>query len=376
MQIGELFVNLGIKGSDKTVGAITNVKKGLSETASVSLEAKAAIVSAMYALERLFQTSGSRGTSLTNFNALTGESVQMLQKWEYAGQQAGVSAQEFEGSLKAVKSAMTNMLLGKGAPEGLGLLANKVGFDPKKARETFYVLEQMQKFARSMPADVGNAVLKSFGGSESVIAAMRRNAYRPEIFARAPVYSDKELGALDRANIAWSNLGTKIEMAMGRFNAAHGGQLVKDISMITDSVLKLINAFQKLAENTHFFAALSKTLEIIASSIERTAVVLGGSEKDRTKLGDQIIKNLNEKDTRPLYQKLGLSYGDVGGLLKDIGGAPISRSPQSTSQGQKVEVNQTLNFQHEGKDHVKTGDSVKKAAQHFLRQSPVQGQAS
>src|ERR1700744_4238817 len=104
MDIGSLFLNLGIKGSEKTVGALTDVKKGLGELGSMSLEAKAGIVAAMYALEQLFATSGKAGTDLTNFNAITGESVKTLQQYQYAARQVGVSNQEVEGSFKTLQS--------------------------------------------------------------------------------------------------------------------------------------------------------------------------------------------------------------------------------------------------------------------------------
>lgn len=256
MNIGELFLNIGITGADKTVGALSGVKKGLGEVASMSLEAKAGILAAMYGLERMMSISGQAGTNLTNFGALTGLSAQNLQKWQYAARQAGVSGEELTGSLKGVQNTMTNMLMGKGAPEGMGIVARAVGFDPKRARDSFYVMEQLQKAAQKLPQDLGNNVLKSFGLSEGTISAMRRNAFNPGVMSHAPAYSDKELGALDKANIGWSNLGQKIEMAFGHFNAKHGGQLVNDISKLTTEVFKLVDAFTMLAEKLKLFKVI------------------------------------------------------------------------------------------------------------------------
>jgi len=165
MTIAELFVNLGVKGADSAGKALGGVKGGLGEVKSMSLEAKAALVGVIYGLERMMSNSAQLGTSLTNFNALTGISAQQLQQWQYAARQAGVAGEEMTGSMKAVQSTMANMLMGKGAPEGMAMLANKVGFDPARARDTAYVLGQLQKFAQSVPQDVGNAMIKSFGVS-------------------------------------------------------------------------------------------------------------------------------------------------------------------------------------------------------------------
>lgn len=367
MNIAELFVNLGIKGSEKTVGALTNVGKGLGEVKSMSLEAKAGIVAAMYALERLVATSGAAGTGLTNFNAFTGLSARQLQQWQYAARQAGVTGEEFAGSVKSVQTAMTNMMMGKGAPEGLGLLANKVGFDPKKARDTFYVLEQLQKFARTVPNDIGNSVMKSFGLSEGTIAAMRRNSFSPELMARAPIYSDKEINSLNQANVAWSNLGNKIEMAIGHFNSKHGMQLVGDITKITNAVLKLTESLIKMGEKFKVFDAVAKVMNVTAEAIESKPGTVLGEKHLEKKLWNWLTGSGKAPDSP-----------GIPGMQPEqqiVPTAPFVPSVTSGAQ-QNINVKQDLHFQHDGKDHVRTADSVKKAVQESYRQMSAQGQGS
>lgn len=405
MNVGELFVNLGIKGSEKTVGALTSVKTQLGEAKSMSLEMKAAIVGAIYAFERMFRASGMMGTGLTNFNALTGLSARQLQQWQYAARQAGVANEEFTGSLKAVQNSMTNMLLGKGAPEGLAMVANKVGFDARKARDTFYVMEQLQKFAKTAPADMGNAVLKSFGLGEGTIAAMRRNAFNPAAFAKAPTYSQGEIKNLDQANIAWSNLGNKVEMAFGRFNAKHGQQLVRDISKVTDSVIRLAEALTVLGEKMKVFDAVSWFFDQLAGSASEFT---GWLEGKRSFWGEELDEKGKVKGER---SATGKTFGNFFDMIGSVGGrkdtgqgdvfqkkinesvrgikpiwdsshrtssraiAPKAPTMQKAGNQQNVNINQNLNFQHEGKDAKQTADSVKKANQDAYRQFS-QGQAS
>lgn len=380
MTVGELFVNLGIKGSEKTVGALTNVKKGMGDVASVSLEAKAAIIGAMYALERLSAQSGAMGTNLANFNALTGLNVKSLQQWQFAARQAGLSGDEFAGSIKALQSNMTNMLLGKGAPEGMGLLASTVGFDPKRARDTFYVLEQLQKFAQKVPPDIAKNVMSTFGISEGTIAAMRRNAFEANIFRKAPIYSDREIAMLDRANIAWSNLGMKIEMAIGKFNARHGLQLINDISNITTQVVKLGEEFTKLSEKISLFEGLGHAAEGFANVLKLINELLDRLGGGTAKKGDLLY-------TSPGQSLLpGFADSPVGKFFRELVGGDVAPPPQflhlplPINPGQKtpqnINVHQTLEFRHPGTDHLKTADSVRKAVQDSYRQMSAQGQGS
>lgn len=399
MNIAELFVSLGIKGSEKTIGALSNVRKGLGEVSSMSLEAKAGILAAVYGLERLMSASAAMGTGLTNFSALTGLSAKSLQQWQYAARQAGESNDEFTGSLKAVQNSMTNMLLGKGAPEGLALVAKATkDFDPTRVRDTFYVMQELQKAAQTLPKDLGNQALKSFGLSDATIAAMRRNAFRPEVFAKAPTYGDREIGQLDRANIAWSNLGNKIQMAIGHFNARHGLQLVKDISVMTDSVVHLAEALEKLSEKFKLFEIVSHGIEGVANTFKLIGEIIdkfnGGSSKKGDLLyvppGQEMVPGWHDSPAGKFFRDL-LGGGEEA---PKAGAAPDHKIPVPAEydpkraiappvapvipQGatQNINVNQSLNFQHEGKEHKKTADSVKKAVQDSYRQMAAQGQGA
>lgn len=376
MNIAEFWVNLGVKGSEKTVGALSNVKKGLGEVSSMSLEAKAGILAALYGLEQMTAMSGRAGTGLTNFAALTGLSAQSLQQWQYAARQAGVSSEELTGSLKGVQQGMTNMLLGKGAPEGLAVLANSVGFDAKRARDTFYVMGQMQKAAQSLPADIGNSVLKSMGASEGTIAAMRRNAFSPTAFKNAPHYSDKEIHSLDRANIGWSNLGNHIEMAIGHMNAAHGGKLVSDITKIVDAVLKLSEALIVLSDRLKVFEALGGALNAIANFIKVVNADLNVATGNADK---------NNKD--PLMREAGASLGVLGKLPGraldsfnstagngnwwiDMVNSGLSSAQSKAMQvhNKNYNINQTITHHGDAKDTKAVKDTHRASVNHAYRQ--------
>lgn len=370
MNIAELFVNLGIKGADKTVSALGSVKKGLGEVSSMSLEAKAGILAAMYGLERMAAVSGATGTGLTNFAALTGLSAKTLQQWQYAARQAGVSGEELTGSLKAVQNSMINMLLGKGAPEGLGIVSKAVGFDPKKARDSFYVMEQLQKAAQALPKDVGNQVLKSFGISEGTVAAMRRNAFNPDIMSKAPMYGDNEIASLNKSNIAWSNLGNKIEMAFGHFNAKHGQQLVSDISKIVDEVMKFVEALNTLAEKLKIFEVIGE--------------VFDGLTKSMRLLNGESIEAIEKSDKKKHH------FGDGTWWMNAVNGAedslinlsstknlaPSLPPVQGGAASNVTNIHQNIVHHGDAKDTKAVKDTHKAAINQAYRQRSAQRQGS
>lgn len=371
MTIAEFFVNIGVKGDGSANKALSGVKTGLGEVKSMSLEAKAAVLGAIYAFEKMMSASSQQGTSLLNFSSLTGMSAQALQQWQYAARQAGVDGDELTGSLKAVQSAMMDTLQTGNAPEGMVMVANKTKMktDADSLRDTAYVMQNLQKFAQSVPADVGNRMLKSFGLSEGTIAAMRRNAFTPEMMAKAPTYSDREIGTLNKADVAWKNLGAQIQMAFGHFNAKHGLELVRDLTMITKSVERLANSLVTLAEKGQIFFAFGESIKGLSQLMDlmngKSLAEVTKPDKGKRALGEgtwwmNAVEGAEDK------------YLD---LKSNKFAPPPVQKPDLPFQ-HHVEVTQNLNFQHEGKDAKKTAGSVHQAVKHAYRQYSAQGQGS
>lgn len=384
MKIGELFLDLGIKGTDKTLNSIVGVKKGLSDTASMSLEAKAAIIGTMYALERLFATSGKAGTTLTNFNALTGESVQTLQKYQYAGRQVGISNEETANSFKTLQTAMTKTMLGQGNPSGLARVSLLTGGITQKDIQDYMknpelLIQRLEQYA-AKEKDIGlrNETLKSFGLGDNFISGLSRNAFRPDALNKAPTYSDKEVSQLDKANIAWSNLGTKIEMAVGHFNARHGVELVNDFSKITTQVVKLAEAFTRLAEKIHLFDGIGKVFE------GWTKIFSGATSTVNQFQTPQGRREL-ASDAKNFVSEMPGTFLEIGKDLASWGNqirkevfspTPPKGGLQGSTVSQQNDVVINNHFQHPGTDHNMTSHSMKHAVNQAMRQLGSQYQVT
>lgn len=368
MTIAELFVNLSIKGGDQAAKSVSAVTRSMGGLASGALVAQAGIMAVFYGLERLMSHSASAGNALAQFSDLTGLSTKNLQQWQYAARQAGVSSEELTGSVKAVQGAMTNMLLGKGEPEGLGLLANKVGFDMSRARDTFYVMGQLQKLAKEVPADMANNIMKSFGISDGTLLAMRKQAFSMEQLSRAPTYSTGQIEQLQKVGVAWANVSAKIEMAIGKMTAKDGAKIVADISKVVDQIIRLSEELVKLSDRLRIFELIGMAFEgwgkifnLINGGVES---MMGPEEKGGKK--EPLRDVINRKIDAAMDSILSLKAGAVPAL------APVSNG----NKNQEINVNQTLNFQHDGKDAKRTGDSVHKAVRDAVRQMSAQAQGT
>ncbi len=323
MEIAELFVSLGIKGSDKTVKAFEQIEGGLKKTAAMSIEAKAAIVGAGYALQSLFAQSGAQGTALSQFGALMGGGIQTLQKYQYAARQVGIANEDTEATFKNLAATATKQRLGLATPALFGTVSAKVGGLTGKELQDFehkpeLYLQKLQQYAQA-EKDIGvrNQALRSFGLSDQMIAALSQKSFTQDKMKGAPTYSDKEVANLNSANIAWSNLGTKIQMAIGHFNAAHGGALVRGFSILVDLGVRLANGLVRVAEKTKFFDTLKYVFDKIEQSIPTVVAAIA-------KLGPIIDETIN--DAIRLAKAIGgitgqsISFGGFQKQMQKVGG--------------------------------------------------------
>lgn len=263
MNIAELFVDLGVKGSDKSVKQVREVRTGLKDVASSGMLAKTMLVGVMYGMQRLMSHSGQAGATLEQFANLTGLSTDKLQRWQYAAKMSNLSAEEMTGSIKGVQQAMARMSLMGEAPMGFGMLANTVGFDMGKIDDTFYVMDKLKEFAKSTTSHSaqGNEFLKSFGLSEGSISFLRSSNIEIDKLNSGLFYSEKGQKALAGVNAGFSKLGHNIEKSIGDLTLKYGPQLLKDLNMLIPKIMQLTKSFADLANSLGVFKYIGMAFE-------------------------------------------------------------------------------------------------------------------
>lgn len=284
MTIAELFITLGVKGSDKANRELKTTKTGLNDIKSSSLAAKAAILGVIYGIERLSMGVAREGAGLTEFAEATGLSIEQLQKWQYATRQFGVDAGEVEQSVRGIQNAMTDMLLGKGAPAGIEIIGQRVGLDQSKVRDTFYVLEKLQEFAKSNDeVDVNKRLLANFGISDKMFQALRR-ARSDVKNIKADMFKGGEARQLERVNAAWENLGRSIKLTLGHVVASKG----------IFAIGALGNSFKVLKEFGGWLTDVTKKYEVLGIAAAAVAVSIGLAFAPLTTIATGLILLLDQ----------------------------------------------------------------------------------
>lgn len=356
MKIGELFVELGAKGDKKLLAGLKSINKGMRSIKETSLGTKAAIAAATFAVERMTRFSTNMGASYEEFAGYTGMSAQMLQKWQYAGRQANVTNEQVQSSFMGVSKAMGAMMLGKGAPEGLAVLSDTVGFEIDKAKDTVYVMKKLQEFATNFKGNevLKNQVIESFGvNSTAMIAAMKQNAFNMETMAKAPVFSGKETSKLADMNAKMNEFYNNLKMTAGKLvvefmpEIVNGmdkvAKFVKDVAFGLDDSSDAAKGFRAVLEGIH------EIVKMIMDGWDAIFSGIGKFVKLKDKLGFGGAAEEVASGAWDMAKEAGKGF-----LMDTPFESLISPSkPAGATNNNKTELKQEIKF---GSDKVDTGE--------------------
>lgn len=394
MNVGELFISIGLKGADNAQKGLRGIGKGMTDLKNSSLEAKAAMVAMVYTLERWTIGSAQKGTELRKFADYTGLSTDKLQRWQYAARQSSVSTDEMETSIKGLQSAMAKMTdLNEGAPgKGFGLFVDKVKFDTNQANDVDYVLKKMQQFSRLKDVKVStqNEILKNLGLTENMIQFLRTtnldvNKLTPKQYNP---YSKAEFTQLDKVTVAWSNFWDKINKTGGRLTAKNGLALIQTVSrafdglaVAADSIGKLIHDFPTAAKAAGvFFTAILAYLNPITALISSIIYLLSEFQKYRegkdniyssianSSIGKKVGKGISKAEEFTSNLMFGGSLGNPALAAPSVGSIPLLGGGD-----QSITVNQNITHHGDAKDTAEVGrthnSAARKAHDHQIKKT-------
>jgi hypothetical protein len=365
---------------------------------------KAAVMGVVYGLGRLAGFAAGRGMDLLNLSSYLDQSTDSIQRWELAFAKAGITADETHSVLKNVQNIMGAMRRGEAAPKGWDRLASEAGLNFYDRHEK--ILEKTMKWLRTtkMDAAQANSLAASMGLSENTISMARRMDLALDKVNGKRIQSKKLLQEEADIKVKWEALWDSMQKKMQEFAVMYAGPGIKHLGHAFDWVVKVTDNLSKLMDKFKAFDLVVKGLGIAIAAYFApiTAAVVGlvyllskyeqYNESEENKMSPEDKKLSTEQPWQYNLQSMFRGTKEFGGLVgkgassvfdmvKDV--MPKSNVPSTESliySGSKlgqaptnpnINVQQTLNFQHEGKDASKTASSVNEAVKRTFYQMPA-----
>lgn len=307
MKLGELFIKLGF---DVDNAKLENFEKGVKSTAKKVLALKVAFAGAVYGLDKFVGGTVQGVAALKNINEQTGLSIELLQKWQKAGQLSNLalSAEQISGSIQNLQKSISDIKLGKGnigAFQMLGIDANN--------KDAFQVLDKLRDRIGNLSPDVASNLISGLGLDPAMVSVLKLSREEFDRLGRNDFLTEKGRNSILATGKAIKDLKL-------RFSALKD-QIALQLSPI---LLKLLNGFFKwiIKNKNNIIGAIkfiTKWLGNFFDALKNAASLVGGFVSDLLNLegvakGLGIAFGLLIAVLKPVWFRIGL----IIGLLDDI----------------------------------------------------------
>lgn len=205
MQVGELFVFLGIKGDD---AKIKEFDKGINGLVGRIDTLKVSAIAASYALYKMVDGAMGFGNTLYNVGEQTGESLQDLQKWSAAAHAANpaLSIDQITQSIQGLDNSLVNIKrFGQGNLQPFAMFNINAG----EMKNAIAVLDALRSRMNMYdPATTAN-LLQQMGLPAGLMSAFKLSDEEWQKFVSNATTTDAAINKLREASQAVAMLDNK-----------------------------------------------------------------------------------------------------------------------------------------------------------------------
>lgn len=324
--VGELFIQLGIKGTDVVGKGIEGAKNGMEGLASAAGEASLAILGVVAGLEETFRRTGAQAHDMMALGDATGITVEKLGGLRNAFRQFG-GENELASTLQAIQKVQTDISRNKGVSGEQGQFFTQTHADMKRFKEdSVYALELGRQLVQSMPKNTASEIgkiqqlLASVGMSGNNTYSMLLRAKKDFTNLKpGDVIGTGETRSLNASYIGIKNVLDKIEKFAAHKSAIFGPDFVKNLTMVTENILKLVSALSDVGEKLKIFETIGNVFKGFGELAGDTATILEAA------LGNKKAqKELKEKFDNPKIKQFYLEQKakDIDRFRENIAPAP------------------------------------------------------
>ena len=291
-KLGELFVDLGVGGLGKTLKALNSVSASFLLTKNAAQQALSPIVD-------MSRQGGQLVTAFDKINAVTGISIEKLQKIRNWAKESNVPFESFEASLENIQQSLMDIRLGKGLNKGyqlLGIEAWKI--DPK---EPLKALDLIQAKLKQVDEVTAATALRELGMNTDLAYAFKQ--------ANIPIsqaIEQNELNTLTKEEAqrlreqqeAWNKFDVQMETSKAK--------LISNVDAVSEGLNFLNENINPLTQN------IINGLNWYTDRVRDLGINLRVKpNQSLINWDDPQLKNLSNKEKWNLYQKLQKQNEDV-----------------------------------------------------------------
>lgn len=297
MNIGELFITLGIKGQG--LGTLKDVAKTIANLPVDAAAAIAGMAGISLELNKMAEEALATSVAFQAFSNQTGLSWQELQRWQIVAEQANVSAQTVASSINQLERNIQEIKLGRGniAPfQMLGI--NPVG------QNAFGVIEQLRKRIQGINPAMATNLISQMGLSPEMMNVLRLSDRQFAEFGKTiHGISDQEQKDFIRTKLELTQLGQTFRYTMFEI-LSHLSQAYEKVAQFKEVLREL--GMVALAAAAYFFPITASLAALLLVLDDLAVYSVGGKSLfgEGMKGFDKFMKDLTGNHDFSIIDKL------------------------------------------------------------------------
>lgn len=285
MEIGQIFVTLGLKGAGKTNSELKKTQDNIMGLSKKSLGAIAALAGVSFGLSAIYQRAINTGVGLNKFSNFTGKSSKELQKWQYIATTAGVAAAEVENTFRGLSQIGADFDITGNFPAELEAISKVIGgFDISRLGDADYMLRNLQKYLQSgaAPQNILNSMVSGLIGPD-MTQFLNKNKLDPSNVPDSAIMSDRGSAALARTKVEFDKFIKDIEVRFARLFTKIGPKVLPQLKELAIQVVDLTEAIVNFLSNNKVFEMLGSVIKALTYALKGN---LFAAAEEMAKFGD------------------------------------------------------------------------------------------
>lgn len=373
MNLGELFIKLGVKADTQAVTKFKDSIKGIALDASISL---ASLTALAYGISKFTESTREAVIQMTSFNQQTGLSIDKLQKWQQSAQlgNLAITADQVTSSIQNLQNAIAQIRLGGGNVRPFQLLGLDIG-----RMDAFQVLEQLRNKVKSLPSPIAVNLLQQMGLSPEMLQVLKMSREEFEKISSLPILSEKQRGTINSLSMEYRKFALEFKALKDQFVAMIAPSMIQSFRHLTNIMEFLFKTASATFQGVNaLFTSTDKNLIALKQGLVAIGAVVGvafapittallailliiddimtyvndAGESYTGKIVDTFSKKENFFGTGAL-KTLGKGFPALGaiGNIIDQGWGAITGSGQ-TSSNNNANINNTYNINAKDSEDV------------------------
>ena len=284
MNIGSLFVDIGLEGAGSAIRGIGSVTKGLRDASLIANQSLQFMTRFFESGKKIVLESSQMGTSILNNSKTLDIATTQLQKWDYAARLSGANIGEMDNAFKSLQSSILGLREGD-APEYFNMLFSEISkIDPELDTVRFlsgdleYAMGVIRKVAKNSSADISiiNAALSNLGFSEGVSNFLRLSDVNLNGISKDLIISDKNVKNLNEMDKKITEIGQVWKVAFAEASTVFDKSFFTDLRDIIKELAELLKSVVQLMKDSGILKGTKDIAGFVSSETKTLSDLING----------------------------------------------------------------------------------------------------